>query len=100
MADQTICMRCLHCGKVLPLLKRLSGGEFCSDAHRRDYQQEYSQLALNRLLQASTTNQTPANQTAPNPKKDWPETMQTEAKHSGTILLGPASAGTSLAGEK
>lgn len=44
-------MRCLHCGKVLPLLKRLSGGEFCSDAHRREYQQEYSQLALSRLQQ-------------------------------------------------
>src|SRR5882672_7333382 len=45
-------MRCLHCGKDLPLLKRLSGGEFCSDAHRRDYQQEFSDLALTRLLQA------------------------------------------------
>jgi hypothetical protein len=45
-------MRCLHCGNALPLLKRLSGGEFCSDAHRREYQQKYSQLALARLLQA------------------------------------------------
>ena len=42
-------MRCLHCGKALPLLKRLSGGEFCSDAHRLEYQREYSQLALSRL---------------------------------------------------
>ena len=45
-------MRCLHCGKDIPLFKRLSGGEFCSEAHRRDYHQEYSQLALNRLMQA------------------------------------------------
>src|SRR6266700_3785949 len=45
-------MRCLHCGKALPLLKRLSGGDFCSEAHRREYQQEFSELALTRLLQA------------------------------------------------
>src|SRR6266446_2817314 len=46
-------MRCLYCGKGLALLKRWTGGgEFCSDAHRQRYQEEYNQLALNRLLQA------------------------------------------------
>lgn len=30
----------------------MAGTEFCSDAHRREYQQEYSQLALGRLLQS------------------------------------------------
>jgi len=45
-------MRCLHCGKDVPLLKRLAGNEFCSEAHRREYQQEYSKLALGRLLQS------------------------------------------------
>src|SRR5579862_2365472 len=45
-------MRCLQCGKDLPLLKRMAGSEFCSDAHRREYQQEYSDLALGRLLQS------------------------------------------------
>src|SRR5579862_8636199 len=46
-------MRCLYCDKELALLKRLrGGGEFCSDAHRQSYQDEYNQLALNRLLQA------------------------------------------------
>ena len=47
-------MRCLYCGKELALFKRLRGGEFCSDAHRQRYQEEYTQLALNRLLQANT----------------------------------------------
>jgi hypothetical protein len=46
-------MRCLYCGKELPLFKRLRGGEFCSDAHRQSYQEEYTQLALNRLLQGA-----------------------------------------------
>lgn len=46
-------MRCLYCGKPLPLLKKLTGGgEFCSDAHRNKYQEEYNKLALSRLLQA------------------------------------------------
>lgn len=45
-------MRCLQCGKALPLLKRWAGGEFCSDAHRKEYQQEYTNLALRRLQQA------------------------------------------------
>src|SRR5260370_7956450 len=65
-------MRCLPCGKALPLLKRLSGGEFCSEAHRREYQQEYSELALTRLLQAMPPG---------------PEAEQTSAKS-----LGPAGA--------
>src|SRR5271157_5239274 len=47
-------MRCLYCGKELALFKRLRGGEFCSDAHRQRYQEEYTQLALNRLMQANT----------------------------------------------
>ena len=45
-------MRCLYCGKELALFKRLRGGEFCSDVHRQQYQDEYTQLALNRLLQS------------------------------------------------
>jgi len=36
----------------VPLFKRLAGSEFCSDAHRREYQHEYSQLALGRLMQS------------------------------------------------
>src|SRR5580704_1922981 len=46
-------MRCLYCGKELALFKRLRGGEFCSDSHRQRYQEEYTQLALNRLLHAN-----------------------------------------------
>ncbi len=46
-------MRCLYCGKELALLKRLrGGGDFCSDAHKQSYQEEYNRLALSRLLQA------------------------------------------------
>ncbi len=46
-------MRCLYCGKELALLKRLTGGgEFCSEAHKQSYQEEYNRLALSRLLQA------------------------------------------------
>src|SRR5262249_39917448 len=47
-------MRCLYCGKELALLKRLTGGECCSDAHRQSYREEYNRLALTRLLQAQS----------------------------------------------
>src|SRR6185295_12435554 len=46
-------MQCLFCGKELALLKRWRGGaEFCSEAHRKEYQDQYEQLALARLIQA------------------------------------------------
>lgn len=46
-------MRCLYCGNELALLKKLTGGgEFCSEAHRQKYQEEYNRLALGRLLHA------------------------------------------------
>ncbi len=46
-------MRCLFCGKELAFLKRLTGGaEFCSDAHRKKYQEQFNDLALNRLLES------------------------------------------------
>ena len=65
-------MRCLYCGKELALLKRLTGGgEFCSDAHKQSYQEEYNRLALSRLLQAQKKGpqapNSPAHNTPPPP---------------------------------
>jgi len=46
-------LRCLYCGKQLSVLRKLTGGgEFCSDDHRKDYQEEYNRLALSRSLQS------------------------------------------------
>lgn len=48
-------MRCLYCGKQLALLRRLTGsGEFCSDAHKQSYHEEYNRLALTRLIAAQS----------------------------------------------
>src|ERR1700733_11914725 len=70
-------MQCLFCGKELALLKRLrGGGEFCSEAHRKEYQEQYEQLALARLLQAkppaehSSPGRGPLN--APDPRLETP----------------------------
>lgn len=69
-------MRCLYCGKELALLKRWTGGgEFCSDVHRQRYQEEYNQLALNRLLQAKP----PAKPEKPAVEKQAPEKQVNEA---------------------
>ena len=55
--------------KELALLKRLrGGGDFCSDAHKHSYQEEYNRLALSRLLQAQKKGQqtnSPAQNTPP-----------------------------------
>jgi len=45
-------MRCLYCGKRLALLRKLTDSEFCSDPHRRLYQQEQEKMALARLMDA------------------------------------------------
>ena len=59
-------MQCLFCGKELALLKRLrGGGEFCSEVHRKQYQEQYEQLALARLLQAKPPNEPPSPDRAP-----------------------------------
>jgi hypothetical protein len=88
-------MRCLYCGKELALLKRWTGGgEFCSDAHRLRYQEEYNQLALNRLLQAKPPND-PAPGVAPKPvaQKPFIEPVRTEAvrepNYSGSAVTAP-----------
>src|SRR5437879_4538506 len=67
-------MRCLYCGKELALLKRWTGGgEFCSDAHRQQYQEEYNQLALNRLLQAKPQQPTEPERKPPPEKIEDPK---------------------------
>ncbi len=45
-------MRCLHCGKRLPVLRKLIDGEFCSDQHRKRFQEEQEALALARLIES------------------------------------------------
>jgi hypothetical protein len=83
-------MRCLYCGKELALLKRWTGGgEFCSDAHRLRYQEEYNQLALNRLLQAKP----PANETPQEaePKSEKPLLVAEPTPHIVEQTVEPAS---------
>lgn len=73
-------MRCLYCGKELALLKRLTkGSEFCSEAHRTKYQEEFNDLALNRLLQSRS-----AGEEAPSPQP-LVEELEPEAEPVATV---------------
>lgn len=45
-------MKCLYCGKRLALFRKFTDNEFCSDGHRRLYQQEQGRTALSRLVDA------------------------------------------------
>jgi hypothetical protein len=79
-------MRCLYCGKGLALLKRWTGGgEFCSEAHRQQYQEEYNQLALNRLLQAK-----PASEPEAPAKIEVPEEKLPSAAQAPRVAPPPA----------
>jgi hypothetical protein len=69
-------MKCLFCGKELPLLKRFAGAEFCSEEHRQQYRQEYSELALSRLAQQKSA---AADSKAALPTKAQPEVEAAKA---------------------
>jgi len=59
-------MRCLYCGKELALLKRWTrGGQFCSEAHKKSYQEEYNRIGLSRLLQAQSKPKASQQEAAP-----------------------------------
>ncbi len=74
-------MRCLYCGKELALLKRLTGGgEFCSEAHKQSYQEEYNRLALSRLLQAQKKGQPAASGPIAPPAPPPPEPVAVAVK--------------------
>jgi hypothetical protein len=88
-------MWCLYCGKELALLKRLTGGnEFCSDAHRKKYQEEFNDLALNRLLQSHPKGlrQLPAPEDPPPPQVVVPAAASAaeEPEMAGFLIEVPA----------
>ncbi len=43
-------MQCIFCKKTIPIFRRLKDAEFCSDAHRKQYVQEQSFMAMRRLV--------------------------------------------------
>jgi hypothetical protein len=45
-------MKCLYCGKKVPMVKKLTAEEFCTVAHRQAYFAEQEKLAVARLLEA------------------------------------------------
>ena len=90
-------MRCLQCGKGIPLFKRLGGSsEFCSDAHRKEYQREYSQLALGRLMQSH-----PSEPKAPPVQGQAPASVSSPAINETPVTPAmngaPAAAKTNIA---
>jgi hypothetical protein len=78
-------MRCLYCGKELALLKRWTrGGQFCSEAHKKSYQEEYNRIGLSRLLQAQSKI---APVTAAQAQDRLPENRGPVAQHETEVAL-------------
>jgi hypothetical protein len=44
-------IRCLYCDGRLPLYRKITHGQFCSSAHRKEYWKEQERLAVERLNQ-------------------------------------------------
>ena len=44
-------IRCLFCDGKLPLYRKITDGQFCTDAHRKAYWREHERLAVERLHQ-------------------------------------------------
>lgn len=71
-------MLCRHCGRKIPLLKRLGDAEFCSPAHRDAFLQVEQEAAMARLLQNGTKLAQPQVAAAPPAKS-----KQGSKKHVG-----------------
>ena len=83
--------RCLHCGNKVPLLRKVTGGEFCCEEHRLAYAHEQSNLALSRLIDEQQ-----AVQTAKKPRRrgialPLPRTANANGNgtHGKTAAAGP-----------
>jgi hypothetical protein len=48
-------IRCLYCDGKLPLLRKITNGQFCCAAHRKLYWQEQERLGVERLHQTHTS---------------------------------------------
>ena len=90
-------MRCLFCGKELALLKRLrGGGEFCSEAHRKEYQEQYEQLALARLLQAKPADAPGQSPLSPISVPENPPRQSTPSPAESHIPARPAASAVAM----
>lgn len=76
-------------------MKRWSGGEFCSPAHQKQYNDEYNQLALHRLLQIKPVIPPhPAEKTKPAPSAKFPE--KRDPGFTGFVIEAPRAAKASV----
>ena len=71
-------MPCFFCGKRVSLVRQLTDADFCSDDHRKRYQ-ELTRLALDRLLDAGQRLGTPVLHPDAAPLPEWqPEAIAVE----------------------
>ena len=85
-------MPCFFCGKRVSLVRQLTDADFCSDDHRKRYQ-ELTRLALDRLLDAGQRLGTPSvrPEIEPEPLPQWQPEPEAE-KPAATWEIRPAIA--------
>lgn len=89
-------MDCLHCGKKLSMVKKLTTGEFCSAAHKKAYLQEQEKFALARLLE----NQDRLGGKAPVAEKKDLEAVARDSRAGRGAAAARESAGRESAGRE
>ncbi len=85
-------MRCLMCGKKLPLLRKLKDPEFCCEAHRHEYAQNREKLALSRLMDTQTKSPVSGNQQKKKESTKKSETRRTSGRLGEFRILNPEKA--------
>ncbi len=85
-------MPCFFCGKRVSLVRQLTDADFCSDEHRRRYQ-ELTRLALDRLLDAGQRLGTPVLHPDAPAFPEWqPEAIAVETpRYEPTVQPSPES---------
>jgi hypothetical protein len=85
-------IRCLYCDGRLPLYRKITHGQFCSSAHRKQYWQEQERLAVERLHQTHNSLQAYAPPPSENPVQAIPSPQPAIAREPGIAGLVPAAA--------
>jgi len=82
-------MRCLHCGRRLSLLRKLADNGFCSEEHRLAFQQQQSDIALARLMEAQRRIDRPAAATSAAQKPAPPKHKELHRSDSSQERMVP-----------
>jgi hypothetical protein len=85
-------IRCLYCDGRLPLYRKITHGQFCSSAHRKEYWKEQERLAVERLNQTHNS----LRAWRPAPLEPTVEPLVRAGDMIAAVMPEPAAAGPAI----